>query len=104
MIEVSIKVPKEIGEIVSEISEAIYVEALKEVAGKRLSQNRKRLDDLRRRSAVYESKYGSSYQEFSRNVPDTVEGHDDWIEWSYLDRVSSELSKKIEKLGIITGK
>ena len=41
MIEVSIKVPKDIGEIVSETSQAIYIEALKEVVGKRLSQIRK---------------------------------------------------------------
>ncbi len=51
-----------------------------------------------------ESGYGKSYQEFSRNVPDTAEGHDDWIEWSYLDKVSAEVSKKIEKLRIIIGK
>ncbi len=104
MIEVTVKVPKEIGEMVSGIGETLYVEALKEAAGKRLSYSQKHLDDLKRRILVYESGYGKSYQEFSRNVPDTAEGHDDWIEWSYLDSVSAGVSKKIEKLRMITGK
>ncbi len=41
---------------------------------------------------------------FRENVPDTIEGHDDWIEWSYLSKVSNELSNKIEKLKLILGK
>ncbi len=104
MIEVTVKVPREIGELISETGEAIYAEALREVAGKRLSHTQRRLDELRQRVSEYESKYGSSYKEFSRNVPDTAEGHEDWIEWSYLDKVSSALSEKIEKMRIITGK
>jgi len=104
MIEVTVKVPREIGELISETGEAIYTEALREVAGKRLSHTQRRLDELRQRVSEYESKYGSSYQEFSRNVPDTAEGHEDWAEWSYLDKVSSALSEKIGKMRIITGK
>lgn len=104
MIEVTVKVPGEIGELVSDTGETIYAEALREVAGKRLSHTQKRLDELMRRASEYEAKYGSSYQEFSRNVPDTAEGHDDWAEWSYLDRVSSALSEKIEKMRMITGR
>jgi len=104
MIEVTVKVPEEIGEMVSETGEALYVEALKEVAGKRLLYSQKRLDEMKKQMLVYESGYGKSYQEFSRNVPDTPEGHDDWIEWAYLNKVSAKVSKKIEKLRILTGK
>jgi hypothetical protein len=28
---------------------------------------------------MYESGYGKSYQDFSRNLPDTAEGHDDFL-------------------------
>lgn len=31
---------------------------------------------------------GESYEEFSKKFPDTVKGHDDWIEWSYLVKES----------------
>jgi len=32
-----------------------------------------------------------------------MKGHDDWIEWSYLVKVASELSQRIEKLKLLIG-
>ncbi|ODS34712.1 MAG: hypothetical protein SCARUB_00148 [Candidatus Scalindua rubra] len=37
-------------------------------------------------------------------MPDTVKGHDDWMEWSYLVKVADELVNKIEKLRLLIGK
>jgi len=104
MVEVKVKVPKDISDVVFEMGETIYVEALREVAGNRLSYTQNRLDDLRKKISMYESKYGKSFQKFSQNVPDTVEGHDDWIEWSYLSKLADELSTKINKLRLVVGK
>jgi|LGVF01.1.fsa_nt_gb hypothetical protein len=42
------------------------------------------LKEFRKKIAIFEAKYDKSYEEFSQSVPDTVKGHDDWIEWSYL--------------------
>ncbi len=103
MAEVTIKIPEDIKDMISETSETIYVEALKEVAHKRMSYMQRRLKDLRKKIAAYETKYGKSYEEFSQSVPDTVKGHDDWIEWSYLVKVADELANKIEKLKILMG-
>ncbi len=103
MAEVTIKIPEDIKDIIEETSETIYVEALKEVARKRISYTQKRLKDLRKKIAAYETKYGKSYEEFSQSVPDTVKGHDDWIEWSYLVKVADELTNKIEKFKILMG-
>ena len=54
--------------------------------------------DYLKKMAIFEAKYGKSFEEFSQCVPDTVKGHDDWIEWSYLVKVANE------KLPVITGR
>ena len=104
MVEVTVRVPEDIKDIIAETSETIYVEALKEVARKRTSNIQRRLKELRIKNAAYEKKYGKSYAEFSQNVPDTLKAHDDWIEWSYLVKVADELAYKVEKLKLLLGK
>ncbi|NUO09126.1 MAG: hypothetical protein HUU08_10675 [Candidatus Brocadia sp.] len=104
MAEVTVKVPKEIKDLIADTSETIYIEALKEVARKKISSTQKRLKELRKKIAIYETKYGKSYEEFSKKVPKTVKGHDDWIEWSYLVKITTELANKIEKLRLLIGK
>ena len=104
MVEVTVRVPEDIKDIISETSETIYVEALKEVARKRMSSIQRRLKQLRRKNSAYEKKYGKSYAEFSQNIPDTMKAHDDWIEWSYLVKVTDELAYKVEKLQLLLGK
>lgn len=104
MTEVTIKIPEDIKDIIDGITEPLYVEALREIARKRFAYNQKKLKDYRGKIAIFEAKYGKSYEEFSQSVPDTVKGHGDWIEWSYLVKVANELSAKIEKLRLLIGK
>ena len=40
----------------------------------------------------------------AQDVPDTVQGHDDWIEWAYLINAAEDLSNKINKLSFLIGK
>ncbi len=101
LIEVKLKVPEKIAGIIPEISYSIYIEALNEVCKKRLIHDQKRIQEIKSQIAVYEAKYGQSYDEFSSHVPDTFEGHDDWIEWSYIQKVYDGLSDKISKLKLI---
>lgn len=103
MIEVTVKIPEEMKEIATETGETIYVEALKEVSRKKMSDYQKRFKELKEKIAIYEATYGKSFEEFSLEVPDTLEGHDDWIEWSYLARVAGELENKINKLNFLLG-
>ncbi|UCH93588.1 MAG: hypothetical protein JSV88_25410 [Candidatus Aminicenantes bacterium] len=103
MIEVTVKIPEDMKDIAAETSETIYVEALKEVTRKRMSDYQKRLIELKEKITIYENTYGKSFEEFSQGVPDTLEGHDDWIDWSYLVRVAGELENKINKLKILCG-
>ncbi|HJH26950.1 MAG TPA: hypothetical protein C5S37_12015 [Methanophagales archaeon] len=104
MTEVTIRIPEDIKDIIDGITEPLYVEALREIARKRFAYNKKKLKDYRKKIAIFEAKYGKSYEDFSQSVPDTVKGHDDWIEWSYLIKVTNELSAKIEKLRLLIGK
>jgi len=77
MTEVTIKIPEDIKGIIDGITEPLYVEALREVARKRFVYNQKTLKELRKKIAIFEAKYGKSYEKFSQSVPDTVKGHDD---------------------------
>lgn len=95
MTEVTIKISGDIKDFIDGITEPLYVEALREVARKRVAYNQKMLNEFREKIAIFEAKYGKSYEDFSQCVPDTVKGHDDWIEWSYLVKVAKELSAKI---------
>lgn len=104
MLEVTIEVPKDINDLVGEAGKAIYIEALKEVAFKRMSYSKRELEDLKEKIASFERKYNVSYEGFATDVPDTVQGHDDWIEWTYLIKVADELSHKISKLYFLMGK
>jgi len=104
MSEVTIEVPKDIKDLVGEAGKAIYIETLKEVAFKRMAYSKKDLEDLKKKIAFFERKYKRSYEEFVADVPDTVQGHDDWIEWTYLTKAAQELSSKINKLSFLMGK
>ena len=104
MAEITIDVPMAIKELVAETGKAIYVEALKEVAAKRIAYTQQQLEDLKEKMRFYELKYSKTYEAFLESIPDTVEGHDDWIEWTYLAKTLDALSHKINKLRIIIGK
>ncbi len=103
MAEVTIKIPDDIKELVTDTDEVFYVEALREVARRKMSQMRNQIEELKERVSAFENKYGKKYEDFSKSVPDTIEGHDDWIEWSYLDRVTNESIKKQDKIKVLLG-
>lgn len=98
MTEVTIKVPPNIKDIVGEIEEPLYLEALKEVAKRKFLEKRKTFKRMRKQAAKFEAKYSATFEEFSQKVPDTPEAHDDWIEWTYLHEAIKELQNTIEKL------
>ena len=103
MVEITVKIPEDLKDIAAGADETIYVEALKEVARKRMSDSKKRLKELKEKIAIYEKTYGMSFEEFSQDVPNNFEGHDDWIDWTYLVSVASELEHKVDKLKILLG-
>jgi hypothetical protein len=103
MIEITVKVPKDVRDIVTAAGETIYVEALNQVAFKRISYLQKQLKTFEKDIHIFERKYSKSFENFLQDVPDTIEGHDDWIEWTYLVKAADELSKKIEKLSLLKG-
>lgn len=104
MAEVTIKIPDNVREFVAGTNETIYVEAIKEVARKKIPYTQKHLKELRKKITAYEKKHGKSFEEFSQNLPDTLKGHEDWIEWTYLINTVKELEHKIEKLKFLIGK
>lgn len=103
MVEVTVKIPEELKDIISDTDEAIYVEAIKEVAKRKLVNLERQSKSLLEEISKYEFKYKKIYEEFSQSVPDTLEGHDDWIEWFYLVKVKEELARKTEKIKLLLG-
>jgi hypothetical protein len=104
MIEVKVRIPEDMQLAIAGTNDTIYVEALKEVARRKMPEIRRRLQKINRQIRAYELKYSVPYEEFCRHVPDTVKGHDDWIEWSYLVKLADELSAKTSRLALILGK
>ena len=68
-----------------------------------MSYSKRELEDLKEKIAFFERKYKQSYEEFVADIPDTVQEHDDWIEWTYLTKAAQELSSKINKLSFLMG-
>ena len=105
MPEMTIEVPQDLKDLVAgACSNAIYIEALKEVAFKRMSYNKKQLNELRSKIAFFERTYNASYEQFLSDIPDTMQGHDDWIEWTYLTKAAEDLSNRIEKFSFLMRK
>ena len=103
MTEITIEVSDKVKNLIEEIDEPLYMEAIKDVAKLKLAEKQKELKYLKRKAAKFESHYSIDFYNFSRNVPDNRKSHDDWIEWSYLTKTISEKQKKIEKLKMIIG-
>ena len=96
--EITLKVPKEMSELMAETSQTLYFEAIKEVVAKRLADTQKRLQRIQENMRQYEIKYHLPYEAFSEHVPDTMEAHDDWIAWAYLVKAANELAHKEERI------
>ena len=103
MIEITVRVPKDVRDIVTAAGETIYIEALSQVAFGRISYLKKQLKEFEKNIISFERKYNKPFEGFLQDVPDTVEGHDDWIEWTYLVKAADELSKKIDRLSLLKG-
>jgi hypothetical protein len=103
MIEITVKVPKDVRDIVTAAGETIYIEALSQVAFRRVSYFKNQLKEFEKNIISFERKYNKPFEGFLQDVPDTVEGHDDWIEWTYLMKAADELSKKIDRLSLLKG-
>ena len=101
MTEITIKIPDEIKKLVDEIEEPLYVEAIKDIARKKLAEKRQKLSQVQKHIKKFEKKYSNSYEEFSKNVPSSQIGHDDWIEWTFLNQVRAELTDNIKKLEML---
>jgi len=59
---------------------------------------------LKNKIAKFESKYSSTFKEFSKKMPDTAAAHNDWIEWSFLSTTLEELQLSVEKLVHLLGR
>lgn len=101
MTEITLKIPGEIKKLVDDLQEPIYIEAIREVASKKLAEKRKKLIDFQKKIKKFEDKYSTFYDEFCKNVPADRIGHEDWIEWTYLVEVQAELHSSIQKLEML---
>jgi hypothetical protein len=104
MTEVILKVPDDIKNIIDEIDEPIYLEAIKSVAQHRLHAKEGALKEIVAQAAKLEAKYSKKFEAFSASVPDSIEGHDDWIEWTFLHAQIQKLQSSVEKFKLLIGK
>jgi len=104
MTEVIVKVPADFKDILEEVDEPIYMEAIKNVVKQKLRAKEELLNDLTKQAANFEAKYSKKYDSFSKSVPDTLEGHEDWIQWSFVNAQLQKLDMSIAKIRLLLGK
>jgi len=101
MVEIKVNIPETFKEIIDQINEPLYIEALKAVVKNKLPEKKEKLKEIQQKIELFNSKYSSNYNDFSKHVPDSFEGHEDWIEWSYLNELSKRLESNIMKLNML---
>ncbi len=104
MEEITLKLPNGFREIIEDIDEPLYIEAIKSVAKKKLLQKEKKIKTLQKSISKFETKYKMSFDEFAKNLPDTFQAHEDWVEWTYLNEVVRNLGKAVDKLNLLLKK
>ncbi len=104
MTEVVVKVPADFKDILEGMDEPIYLEAIKNVVQQKLRTKEELLDDLAKQDAKFEAKYSKKYDSFSKSVPDTLKGHEDWIQWSFVHAQLQKLDLSIAKMRLLLGK
>lgn len=101
MATVTISIPDDLKAILDEVDFPVYLEALKMIARNRIVEKENRLAKTAEKSAFFERKYNQTFSDFSRNIPDDPDAHEDWINWAYLNQVHTELSRTLEKCRMI---
>jgi hypothetical protein len=98
MTEITIKIPDDVKTLIEEIDEPLFIEAIKDVAKAKLAEKQKELKDLKKKRARFETRYDADLATFSQTMPDNMKSHDDWIEWTLLNRIITEKQKKSASL------
>lgn len=101
MTEITIQIPTSMHKLIEDIDEPIYEEAIKSVVKKKLAKKQIELTRLKRKLTKYELKYSKSYDDFKNEVPDSISGHEDWIDWTYHHHAVKELSNTISKIKML---
>ncbi|HNI27555.1 MAG TPA: hypothetical protein PLJ29_14415, partial [Leptospiraceae bacterium] len=74
------------------------------IAGNRLAEKENKLAGISEKLRFFEQKYKQTFSAFSNNVPTDIEAHEDWVDWTYLNQVHTELSQAIRKYRLILNK
>lgn len=104
MTTITISIPDDLKSILDTLDYPIYMNALKIVAKNKIKEKEKRLKEVSKKIQQFEKKYKLSYTDFSKDVPMDFQAHEDWIDWSYLHQLRSELSFALEKYKLILNK
>ena len=78
----------------------LYIEALQRSAIHRLQESNQELNEISIKIEVFASKYGS-FESFSTKLDNSFNQHQDWIEWSFLEKQKLALMIAIDKLKTI---
>ncbi len=104
MEEITIKLPDGYKTIIDELNDPIFIEAIKSVAKTKLKEKEKRLKEIQSELLQLQKKYQMNYEDFAQQVPDSFEGHEDWMEWRYLIETQQRLSRAVAKLKLLLQK
>jgi hypothetical protein len=94
MTEATIKIPGNID--IKKVSDEIIYKAFAIAVEKRRKEIRNELKRVEAKIRRFEKKYKMTFTEYEKEMGDTVQAHDDWIDWSFLEEVRKDLNKEFE--------
>lgn len=86
---------------VKNIGNDIYLEAFIQAVELRISELRKEIILIELQISIFINRYNVSFKEFSQQLPDSFEAHEDWIDWSFQERLQSEKQSELANLAEI---
>ncbi|MFN0050333.1 MAG: hypothetical protein ACKVOU_14515 [Cytophagales bacterium] len=81
---------------ISGIDNDVYVEALKRSIIHRLDESKREFNLVMSKINLFAAKYGA-FDEFAKNLENSFEQHEEWVEWSFLEKQKAELLMVINK-------
>ena len=76
----------------------LFKAALFEVIAKRCEQLLHELEEVEKKIKEFEEKYGVKFEDFEKNLPDSFEAHEIWMDWKSLVETRKAVEEELNEI------
>jgi len=76
----------------------LFKAALFEVIAKRCEQLLHELEEVEKKIKEFEEKYGVKFEDFEKNLPDSFEAHEIWMDWKSLVETRKAIEEELNEI------